>query len=180
MARRPKKRPRGSRASGAGLAVFLIGVAAVSMHRHWPWLAVGGAVIALLWIVHLVKGLRLASTMARIDAMNGVEFERYLVRLFKKLGYKARHVGGSGDFGADLIVEKDGMKVAVQAKNYESGKVGNDAVQQAIAGATYHACEEAMVVTNARFTRAAREQAERSTLKVILWDRRVLEQLLSR
>jgi restriction system protein len=159
--------------------VFLIAVAAVSMHQHWPWLAGICALIGLLWIVKLARTRRLASTMAQIDAMSGVEFERYLVKLFKKLGYKAQHVGGSEDFGADVIVEKGGMKVAVQAKNYQSGRVGNDAVQQAIAGATYHGCEEAMVVTNALYTKAARLQAEKSTLPVILWDRHTLEQILA-
>ena len=164
-----------------GPALFLFGVAAVSLHQQWRWLAGIAAVIGLLWVWRIVRTHRLASSMAQIDAMGGVEFERYLVRLFKKLGYKSRHVGGGGgDFGADVIAEKGGVKVAVQAKNYASGKVGNDAVQQAIAGATYHHCDEAMVVTNARFTRAAKEQAEKSTLKVILWDREVLQQILSR
>jgi restriction system protein len=180
MARRKKKNPRKSQGSGFGLAVFLIAVAALSMDEHRLWVVPVFVFIVLFWIAKVVRKHKLASTISQIDAMSGAEFEQFLVQLFRKLGYQARHVGSSGDFGADLILEKDGVQVAVQAKNYESGRVGNDAVQQAIAGATYHRCEEAMVVTNALFTHAAREQAEKSDIRVVLWDRRTLEQILNR
>ena len=109
--------------------------------------------------------------------MSGQDFERFLTRLFERLGYAVEHVGrGGSDFGADLVIEKNRFKIAVQAKNYESGRVGNDAVQQAIAGATYYGCAQAMVVTNASFTAAARKQAGNSSLPVSLWGRKELEQ----
>ena len=66
----------------------------------------------------------------------------------------------------------------MQAKNYDAGKVGNDAVQQAIAGAMYYQCHEAMVVTNNRFTLAAKRQAKRSSLPVTLWNRIDLGKIL--
>lgn len=150
------------------------------IEAHLTHIGVAAGLVALLWLIRLFKRLRLASTLSEIDAMGGHEFERYLVRLFRRLGYRAENVGGNGgDFGADLILEKDGVKIAVQAKNYTCGRVGNDAVQQAIAGATYYDCQEAMVVTNARFTRAAKEQAGRcSVFPVTLWNRNDLKQVL--
>ena len=174
-ARRKKQRKRRASGSGIGLALFLIAVVYVLMRDHWPWLVAGAGLIVLAWIWWFLASRRVAVGLAEVDAMSGQGFERYLVQLFCELGYGVRHVGGGGgDFGADLIVERDGVRIAVQAKNYESGRVGNDAVQQAIAGATYYDCQQAMVVTNSGFTKAARQQASRSTIPVALWGRKQL------
>ena len=140
-------------------------------------------VLALLLFLLLFRWhqrLRLASDLEAIDRMNGHEFERFLVRLFQKHGYQARNVGASGgDFGADLVIEKAGIKIAVQAKNYTTGKVGNDAVQQAIAGATFYDCDQAMVVTNARYTKSAYRQATGCRhFPVTLWDRDEIQALI--
>jgi restriction system protein len=164
---------------GSIILILLLAAAAVigKYWDYWPWFAAGGAGFAIIWLAVLVKRHRAASTMASVDKMSGPEFERFLVKIFKRLGYKTEHVGASGsDFGADLIVERDGVKIAVQAKNYDpTNRVGNDAVQQAVAGAAYYDCKMAMVVTNSRFTKAAREQAAGSNLAVALWDRKDLE-----
>ncbi len=186
MVRRKKKRS-GSKRGGSLLVVAVAGVAGYLAwcHRalieaYTPHLLIAGATVIVFWFYRVVRRHRIASTLSEIDAMDGHEFERFLVRLFRRLGYRARNVGGQGgDFGADLIVEKDGARIAVQAKNYLSGRVGNDAVQQAIAGATYYDCQEAMVVTNAMFTRAASEQAKGCSLfPVTLWNRRDLERII--
>jgi HJR/Mrr/RecB family endonuclease len=176
VARRRRSKRTGS---GIGLTLFLVAVVVVVLRDHWPWLVGAAAVLVGAWIWWFLARRGVAVGLAEIDAMSGAEFERYLVRLFRELGFGARHVGGGGgDFGADLIIEQGTLKIAVQAKNYESGRVGNDAVQQAIAGATYYGCQQAMVVTNSSFTRAAREQAARSTLPVVLWGRKQLAQAI--
>ncbi len=181
VARRREGRSRkGTRGTGLGLGLFILAVIAYVMREHWPWLVGVGAVIVAAWVWWLVRKFRLSVDMDRVDAMGGHEFERFLVRLFKKLGYRALNVGaGGGDFGADLIVERRGVRIAVQAKNYDKGRVGNDAVQQAIAGATYYKCARAMVVTNSRFTKAAHEQARGSeAIPVVLWGRAELQAAL--
>jgi restriction system protein len=166
---------------------FLFGLLGYYIYteRHWfithlPLLAAAAGLILLVVIAWFLRRRRLASTLAEIDEMNGHEFERYLGRLFRKMGFRIRNVGASGgDFGADLILCKEGIRIAVQAKNYCHGKVGNDAVQQAIAGATYYDCHQAMVVTNSRYTKAAKEQAEGcAAFPVTLWDRRDLSKIL--
>ncbi|MGH7193327.1 MAG: restriction endonuclease, partial [Candidatus Saccharimonadales bacterium] len=48
--------------------------------------------------------------------MSGTDFEKYLADVFRKAGYAVEHVGRSGDHGADLIIEKDAIRTAVQAK----------------------------------------------------------------
>jgi len=173
--RRTRRGKRGTGGSGFGLALFLIALVFVLLREHWPWLVAAAGLVVAAWIWWFLARRRVAVGLAEVDAMTGQQFERYLVRLFRGLGFDAEHVGGGGgDFGADLILEHEGKRIAVQAKNYESGRVGNDAVQQAIAGATYYDCQQAMVVTNASFTKAARQQAARSTLPVVLWERKEL------
>lgn len=45
-----------------------------------------------------------------IDSMSGVEFESAIALLYERNGYKVQLTPGSGDFGADVIVEKRGKK----------------------------------------------------------------------
>jgi restriction system protein len=86
-------------------------------------------------------------------------------------GYGVDVTKAAGDFGADLVVRKDGRRILVQAKRY--GKpVGVKAVQEAAAGAPYWKCDAAIVVANRSFTAAARKLAGAN--KIELWDRDLL------
>jgi restriction system protein len=69
-----------------------------------------------------------------IDKMSGTEFEDRLAVLFGNLGYNVQRTGKIGDYGVDLVIEKNGIRTAVQAKCYKPGKVHPDAVQQVYAG----------------------------------------------
>ena len=68
-------------------------------------------------------------TIENIKRLNGYEFENNLAELYKKMGYFVIQTPLSNDQGADLIVEKMGIKSVIQAKRYSS-KVGNKAVQE--------------------------------------------------
>lgn len=174
---RSGRRRSGSRLGGAALGALLVLIAISIFWEHWPWFVGAGLLVLAAWIWHLLARRKIELAMDAIDEMSGQEFERFLARLFRRLGYAVDHVGrGGGDYGADLVIEKNRFRIAVQAKNYDRNRVGNDAVQQAIAGAAYYGCSQAMVVTNARFTPAAREQASNSTIPVSLWGRKELEQ----
>ena len=72
----------------------------------------------------------------------------------------------SGDYGADLILLKDGQRIAVQAKRYV-GSVGVAAVQEALSGQAYYQCDTAWVVTTGAFTTNALELAKKSGVKLI-------------
>ncbi|WP_253187253.1 restriction endonuclease [Paenibacillus sp. GP183] len=48
--------------------------------------------------------------------MDGRQFELYLGLLFKALGYKTEVTLSAGDYGADLVIEKNGVRTVVQAK----------------------------------------------------------------
>lgn len=107
------------------------------------------------FIIHLpfavFHGLRRFFFGVNFDKMNGYEFEEYAARYLKRNGYsKITVTKASRDFGVDLIAKKHRTTYAVQCKLYQ-GKVGNSAVQEAVAGKSYYDCDEAMVITNSVF-----------------------------
>jgi restriction system protein len=140
-----------------------------SLAKLWPlWVlvAIVGAGKLALWI-HQELRLRRAG-IADVDGMDGPTFERFLVSLFRRLGYRVEHTGRRGDFGADLVIAKDGRRTVVQAKCW-SKNVGVGAVQEAVAAKGYYKCDDILVVTNRRFTESARKLARANA--VSLWAR---------
>lgn len=111
-----------------------------------------------------------------IDLMDGHEFEHFVSLLFIKMGYSSYVTKGSGDQGIDVIAEKNGKKIGIQAKCY-SGNVSNGAIQEVVAGITHYKLDKAIVVTNSNFTQSARELAQSNN--VILWDREILKEKIA-
>jgi restriction system protein len=128
--------------------------------------------IAGMIAVCILKAHRLAgASMKKIDKMSGEDFEQYLGLLYKRKGYKVEYTPGTMDFGADLILTKNGVKTIVQAKRYRNS-VGEAAVQQTLAAKGYYEADQCMVVTNSQYTPAAKELANKTG--VVLIDRNLL------
>ncbi|QSF47901.1 restriction endonuclease [Paenibacillus tianjinensis] len=106
------------------------------------------------------------SGIADIDKMEGIQFEKYLGHLFRAQGYKIEVTKAAGDYGADLIIQKDGKKIVVQAKRY-SKNVGIKAVQEAKASIAHYGASEAWVVSNSDYTAAAYDLAKSNRVKLI-------------
>jgi len=116
-----------------------------------------------------------ASGIVDADHLEGIAFEHLLADRFRATGWKVATTPKYGDFGADLIIEKDGEKVVVQAKRH-AGTVGIDAVQEVIGAVNYYQANRAMVITNSEFTPSAEQLAASSGVE--LWSRSTLEQFL--
>ncbi len=112
-------------------------------------------------------------SLSDIDLMSGYEFEKFVAKLFQKMGYKSYTTKESGDQGIDVIAEKQDVKVAIQCKCY-NGVVGNHAIMEAVAGAKYYDANKVMVVTNSTFTKSAIELAKKNNVQ--LWDRKTLKE----
>jgi restriction system protein len=117
----------------------------------------------LAWLSYRRKvrrdALYRASGQAAVDAMTGVEFERYVAAVLRGIGYTVELTRATGDFGVDLIATRDGIRTAVQCKR-QSRVVNGAAIQQVVAGAAIHDCGATMVVSNHRYTRAAAQLAD--------------------
>jgi restriction system protein len=99
-------------------------------------------------------------------SMRGKPFEVFLKDVFEYLGYDCRLTAKSGDQGIDLIAKKEGTNIAIQAKAYQNS-IGNDSVQQAVAGMRHYGCNQCAVITNSRFTPSAIELARTNNCKLI-------------
>lgn len=118
-----------------------------------------------------------AFTMNMVDNMDGHSFEHFCAELLRKNGFVNVSVTpGSGDQGVDVLAVKDGIKYAIQCKNYAS-PLGNTPVQEVSAGKTFYHCHVAVVLTNSVFTEGAKQLAEATG--VLLWDRKKLDELMN-
>lgn len=98
------------------------------------------------------------SDIKKVDNMTGKEFEFFLSACYKKLGYSVTPTPVTQDYGADLILIKDGIKTVVQAKRSKN-PVSVKAVQEIVAAIKYYKASQALVVTNNKFTKNARNLA---------------------
>lgn len=101
-----------------------------------------------------------------LKGLSGTEFEDYLLKLFEHHGYQVETTPCTGDYGADLILQKNNQRIAVQAKCY-SGSVGVSAVQEALSGMAYYRCHHAWVVTTGTYTTNAIELAKQSNVRLL-------------
>ncbi len=110
-----------------------------------------------------------------MDELEGHDFEYYCAELLKDCGFLEVEVTkGSGDFGADILAEKDGISYAIQCKCYDK-PIGVKAVQEIYAGRDYYDCMVGAVMTNQYFTTPAVELAKK--LKIMLWDRGYIDSM---
>lgn len=126
---------------------------------------------AVLYLRHRAARLRPEA----FDLMEGHDFEYYCAELLKRSGFQEVEVTrGSGDYGIDILAQKEGVTYAIQCKCYTS-PVGVKAVQEAYAGRDYYDRMVGAVLTNQYFTQPAVEAARK--LKILLWDRGYLEDM---
>lgn len=99
----------------------------------------------------------------------GGEYARFVMFCINAAGCTCRHVGGSGDKGADILIDSSSPIpdssslpahpwIVVQCKFYSS-PVGYDAVKEVYAAKALYRAERAWVVSNASYTDQARETA---------------------
>lgn len=142
----------------------------------WIVVAAAGAAAFLLIIYRTAKQFQERYRTKSLDEMEGHDFEYYCAQLLRQKGFLEVEVTkGSGDYGIDILAEKDGITYAIQCKCY-SAPVGVKAVQEAYAGRDYYDRMVGAVLTNQYFTAPAVEAAKK--LKILLWDRGYLEGML--
>lgn len=145
--------------------------------EKYLWVAVGilTVVSAIMIFMIMIKRFR-RKRDEDIDLMEGHEFEYFCADLLQRRGFQEVEVTkGSGDYGIDILAEKDGVTYAIQCKCY-GVPVGVKAIQEAYAGRDYYDRMVGAVLTNQYFTQPAVEAAKK--LKILLWDRGYLESMM--
>jgi superfamily II DNA or RNA helicase len=97
-----------------------------------------------------------------LSVHDGAGFARDVERLLWHTGFVAvTNVDGSGDQGADIVADREGYRWVFQCKFKSSGGVGEEAVEEALRGLHAYGAARAAVVTNATFTRGAKDARDR-------------------
>jgi len=107
-----------------------------------------------------------AAPTGSVNEMSGVDYEKHCAQLLEAAGWSVSDTAVTGDQGVDLIATKNNSRVCIQCKCYSS-PVGNKAVQEVSAGMTHWNGTHAVVVSNAGFTRAAKQLAESTGVVLI-------------
>lgn len=113
----------------------------------------------------------------QIDQLNPFEFENWLSDFMNKCGYSAFTTNRSGDYGADVIAEKDNYRIVIQCKMSKS-ILGIRCVQEVIGAMNYYHANDGWVVsTTPEFTYQAYNLANSANIK--LYPKHKLEILLN-
>lgn len=135
-----------------------------------------GIILVLIGIIFWLLFRGKKRDTDQFEEMEGHEFEYYCADLLKNKGFLEVEVTkGSGDYGVDILAEKDGITYAIQCKCYQT-PVGVKAVQEVYAGRDYYDRMVGVVMTNQYFTSPAVDAARK--LKILLWDRGYLDGML--
>ena len=88
------------------------------MQREYVIIAV--AVLAVIAAIIIVSLIKRRPEYVLMDELEGHEFEYFCADLLKNMGFSEIEVTkGSGDFGVDILAEKDGVSYAFQCKCYD-------------------------------------------------------------
>ncbi len=137
---------------------------------------IGIIIVAIVGTFLLTMNYRKNCAVKELDEMEGYDFEYFCAELLRKRGFVDVTVTkGSGDYGVDVLAEKDGVTYGIQCKAYAT-PVGVKAVQEAYAGKEYYDRMVGAVLTNQYFTKPAVEAAKK--LKILLWDRGYLDSMI--
>lgn len=144
----------------------------------WIWIIGILAVLVLAAAAGVVLCRRFRKRYAddELDEMEGLDFEYYCAELLRNRGFiEVEVTKSSGDYGIDILAEKEGVTYAIQCKRY-NGPVGVKAVQEAYAGRDFYDRMVGCILTNQYFTQPAVDAAQK--LKILLWDRDYLEEMI--
>lgn len=135
-------------------------------------------VVFLSMVCTIYRKFHRKYTLKQLDKMDGHQFEYACADILKANGYKhVKVTRGSGDFGVDIIAEKDKVRYAIQCKRYNH-KLDNTPIQEVVGGLAYYQCDKGAVMTNQYFTEPAKQLAQVNDIELL--DRDTLSHMVNR
>ncbi len=137
-----------------------------------------GVIIFISMVCTIYRKLHRKYTLKQLDKMDGHQFEYACADILKANGYKhVKVTRSSGDFGVDIIAEKDKVRYAIQCKRYNH-KLDNTPIQEVVGGLAYYQCDKSAVMTNQYFTEPAKQLAQVNDVELL--DRDTLSHMVDR
>jgi hypothetical protein len=116
-------------------------------------------------IINLIE-YHLSSDVDDVDDLDGFGYENFCKAKFEKYNWKARITSKSGDYGADIVAEKDNTVAVIQCKNH-SKPAGIKSVQEVFASKKFYSANLAIVISKSGFTKQAVKLAKTTGVKYI-------------
>jgi hypothetical protein len=104
---------------------------------------------------------------AHWQQMHTKALTKFLQQVFEEHGYTVEPTGKKGQVGIDLVVVREGTRIAVQVKGAQVETVDQQVVQQTQAGQGMHRCQRSVLITNAQFMPSARQLAGKLGVRLI-------------
>lgn len=137
-----------------------------------------GVIIFISMVCTIYRKLHRKYTLKQLDKMDGHQFEYACADILKANGYKhVKVTRSSGDFGVDVIAEKDKVRYAIQCKRYNH-KLDNTPIQEVVSGLAYYQCDKGAVMTNQYFTEPAKQLAQVNDIELL--DRDTLSHMVDK
>ncbi len=180
---------RGSKGDGAAMGVLLIlGGGFYFAHLH-PDLAGGLAAAAVLlgnmaWYASRRRSAAYRAALLECGAgdpmqLSPVEFEQFCGMLPAGRGWSVQATRTTGDYWADIVAERDGVRLVVQCERW-SNAAGVAAVQEAHAAIAFYGAHRSAVMATSGFTRAAEALAGTTGTALIVPGRHDIDRVLGR
>lgn len=157
----------------AGYAVIFIGLhiiitanAQLTFYRRmtpfWYWM-----LVSLVIEVLIIVAFKLIVKPRKAKPETGKDFEDRIAKIFREQGYDVERID---DFRVNMILKKAGMRAAVRILFDKTNTlIDNAPVNKIAADKKEFDCDQAMIVTNYKYTPRAHLVAKK--LHVTLWDR---------
>lgn len=137
-----------------------------------------GVIIFISMVCTIYRKLHRKYTLKQLDEMDGHQFEYACADILIANGYKhVKVTRSSGDFGVDIIAEKDKVRYAIQCKRYNH-KLDNTPIQEVVGGLAYYQCDKGAVMTNQYFTEPAKQLAQVNDIELL--DRDTLSHMVDK
>lgn len=99
--------------------------------------------------------------------LSPIEFEDFCALLLDRHGWDVKTTKRTGDYGADIVATRAGVRMVVQCKRYAKA-VGVSAVQEAHAALSFYGAQRSAVMATRGFTKAAQSLASSTGTALIV------------
>lgn len=178
---------RRSKSEGATIAILAILAGLGFLADSHPELTASLVALAILIVIFILYAIRRRSAAYRQALLecgarnpmhlSPVDFERFCGILLAGRGWSVKTTRTTGDFGADIVAERDGVRLVVQCKRW-SNAAGVTAVQEAHAAISFYKAHRSAVMATGGFTRAAKALASTTGTVLIVPGRHDLDRPL--
>ena len=112
--------------------------------------------------------LTTSKLIEKLRTIDWFQFEKLVARMYANLGYSVERRGGANpDGGIDLIIEKEGQRIAIQCKQWKKWTVGVRAIREFVGALTVASIDRGIFVTLCGYTGEAKQLAESRGITIL-------------